>query len=350
MSSSSDATTRRRLRAFRAAGWLPGATLQTMVPALLRRLPRAYQQRVRLDLPDGDFLDLDIAEPPGAPRGFVVLVHGLEGSSDSIYIRGTADVALRRGLAVVALNQRGCSGTLNRLPRSYHAGASEDPRAALAFALERWPDLRGGLIGFSLGGNQTLKMLGEEAAGPAFDLGPRVVGGVAVSPPFDMHAVAAMLDSAAGAIYRAWFLRTLVPKALKKARRFPDLMERRRIMRSALRLRAFDEAVTAPVHGFASAADYYDRSVCTPYLAGIRRPTLVLTALDDPIIPGRTVPLDALEAHPRIEVVATPLGGHVGFVAGTFERPRYWAEQQAVLWLLRLLGGGQRRRGPQALT
>lgn len=314
--------------AFRPAAWLPGAHLQTIVPALLRASPLAGE-RVRLELADGDFLDLDVFLPIGEPRAFSVLVHGLEGSSRSPYIHGTAQELLARGFAAVALNQRGCSGEPNRLPRSYHSGVTEDLLAVLDWAIARFPGVPGSVVGFSLGGNQTLKALGERGD----DLPEALRAAVAVSPPFDLEEVADCLDSRWGALYRYNFLRTLVPKALEKARRHPGYPSRRRILRGATSLRAYDDAVTAPVHGFDGASDYYRRSICTRHLGGIARRTLIITSRDDPIIPGHTIPERETRDHPHIEVLVTGKGGHVGFVTGSIRRPRYFAEVEAARWL-----------------
>jgi predicted alpha/beta-fold hydrolase len=327
---------RRRPRPYSPARWLRGRHMQTILPALLRRPPAPGTRRARLELPDGDFLDVDWVEPDGRPRGVAVVVHGLEGSSQSPYVLGTLDAARRRRLVGVAMNQRGCSGEPNRLARSYHSGETGDLGAVLDWTLAQWPDLRVGVIGFSLGGNQTLKYLGERGV----DAPDRIAAAVAVSPPFSLQSVSARLDSPAGALYRFNFLKTLAWKTLAKAKRFPDDLDRGEVLRTLRQatLRAFDDKITAPIHGFRDADDYYDTAACGLYLEGVRRPALILTATDDPIIPGDSIPYAVCDAHPDLKLIATDEGGHVGFVSGPFWQPRFWAEQQAVLWLARRLG------------
>jgi predicted alpha/beta-fold hydrolase len=290
--------------------------------------PRALCER--WELPDGDFLDVDrvVGAAPGAP--VLVVCHGLEGSSRAACVRGVALLARSRGLAVLAMNFRSCSGTPNRLPRFYHSGETGD----LAGVVERLAAERPGrpilLCGFSLGGNVIVKYLGERG-----EAVPGAVAGAAViSVPFDLARCAGVLDGPGfwNWVYRERFLRALRRKALRLCWRFPGLVDPAAV-RAASTFAAFDGAVTAPLHGFASAEDYWTRCSSGRFLAGVRRPLLAISALDDPLVPASSLPLEAARANPNVTLLTTRLGGHVGFVSGSPLRPGYWAEGRAVEFL-----------------
>jgi predicted alpha/beta-fold hydrolase len=299
-----------------------------------RPLPRPRAARERWELPDGDFLDVDRLAGARADAAVLVVCHGLEGSSRAPYVRGLLAAARARGLAALAMNFRGCSGEPNRLPRFYHSGETGD----LAHVVERLVAERPGrpvlLSGFSLGGNVVVKYLGERG-----DALPAEVRGAAViSVPFDLARSAAAIDGPGfwSWVYRERFLRRLREKALAKARRFPDRLDTDAI-RAAATFSAFDGAVTAPVHGFASARAYWARCSSGPFLAGVRRPLLAIAALDDPMVPADTLPLEAARGNPQVELVVTPACGHVGFVEGRL-RPSFWAEARAAAFLAGLAG------------
>jgi hypothetical protein len=309
----------------------------TAFASVTRPFPRPIARRERLELPDGDFLDVDRFVPAGAGPDAPVLVvtHGLEGSSSAGYVRGLVALALRRGLAAVALNFRGCSGELNRLPRFYHSGDTGD----LAHVVDRLVAERPGrplvLAGFSLGGNVVVKYLGERSdAAP-----PEVRGAAAISVPFDLLRSARALDAPGfwNLVYRERFLRRLRTKALAKAARFPGAFDVERI-REARTFAAYDGALTAPLHGFPSAEVYWETQSAGPFLAGVRRPLLALSSLDDPIVPGDTIPVEAARRNPCVALEITPAGGHVAFVSGWPFWPNYWAEARAVEFTARAVG------------
>ena len=322
---------------FAPAGWLPGPNLQTVFARVARPFPRPAARRERWELPDGDFLDVDrfASSTRGAP--LLLVCHGLEGSSRASYVRGLVAEALRRGFSAAALNFRGCSGELNRLPRSYHSGETGD----LAYAVGRLAGERPGrplcLAGFSLGGNVVAKYLAERGqAAPS-----EVVAAAVISVPFDLAACARAVDGPGfwAAVYRARFLRTLRRKAIRKARTFTGLLDPARV-RAARTFAEFDEAVTAPLHGFASASDYWARSSSGRVLDRVRRPLLALAAADDPIVPAASLPLQAARGNPRVTLEVAPGGGHGGFVTGPPWRPRYWAEERAAAFLASAAGAG----------
>jgi predicted alpha/beta-fold hydrolase len=317
------------------ARWLPTAHAMTIVGALHRPFARPRMVRERWELPDGDFLDVDRAAAPVPDAPVLVVCHGLEASSRAAYVRGLVQLARRRGLAAVAMNFRSCSGTPNRLPRFYHSGETGD----LAYVVERLAAERPGraiaLCGFSLGGNVIAKYLGERGEGvPA-----EVAGAAVISVPFDLARCARALDGPGfwKWVYRERFLAGLRVKALEKARRFPGILDVGAI-RAARTFSAFDAAVTAPLHGFASAEDYWERCSSGRFVAGVRRPLLALSALDDPLVPADSLPLGAARGNPYITLVTTPVGGHVGFVSGSPLRPSYWSEARAVGFVAELVG------------
>ncbi|MDP2478934.1 MAG: alpha/beta fold hydrolase [Candidatus Palauibacterales bacterium] len=313
---------------FRPAPWLPGPHAQTLAGRLLRRPGATPYRRERLQTPDGDFLDLDRLRD--APAAFDVLVlHGLEGSSASGYVREAVVRLRERGLHAAGLNFRSCSGEPNRARRFYHAGETGD----LSFVLERIVERRRGrpvgLVGFSLGANVLLRYL-EERGAAAREL---VRAAVAISVPFDLSGAADRMERVPGRLYGATFLRSLRRSVEAKARR-RDLELPLAAVRAARTLRQFDRALTAPLHGFESVEAYYARSSSGRALDRVRVPTLVIQALDDPFLPAGAVPAPALFDNPWIHPVLHERGGHVGFVEGrTPWSARFWAELEAARFL-----------------
>lgn len=311
---------------FSPSQWLRNRHLMTITASLVRVLPRLPVHRERWELPDGDFLDVDRLDGATSEAPTVLICHGLEGSSQAGYVLGVMEQARARGLASVALNFRSCSGEPNRLPRFYHSGETSDLGYVIDRLLAEHPGRALGLVGFSLGGNVVAKYLGERGA--AVPDGVRAAA--VVSVPFDLARCCAAIDGSdlASLVYRERFLRRLRPKALAKARRFPGLIDEARVHR-ARSLREFDDAVTAPLHGFASAEDYYERSSSGPLLPEVRRPLLVISAEDDPFVPGSTLPLRALRENAHVTAQVSAAGGHVGFLSGPPWALRRWAEEQA---------------------
>ena len=267
--------------------------------------PRVPLRRERWETPDGDFVDVDFSLSPAddaAPR--LVLLHGLEGSSDSHYARALAARFAEAGWRVAIPHWRGCSGEPNRLARAYHSGDT----AELDWLLERF-GARLDALGVSLGGNVLLKWLGERGAAAA----ARVRRAAAVSAPRDLAAAADALDLGLNRLlYTRMFLDTLKPKSLAKLERFPGLYDAARLRR-ARTFREFDDLVTAPLHGFRDAAHYWKASSSGSYLAGVRVPTLVVNARNDPFLPERALLAATAVAAPCVELDFPRTGGHVGF-------------------------------------
>lgn len=331
---------RHRPRPYRPASWLPGPHTQSLGGRLLRTGRRIAYRRERLETPDGDFLDLDLAFDPGAGdrddrRPVVLVLHGLEGSSDSGYVRVFCRRLRERGLRPAALNFRSRSGEPNRLRRFYHSGETDDPAFVLGRLRERWPRAPLGAAGFSLGGNALLKLLGELGSA-AREL---VDAAAAISVPYRLGAGAEALEQGWMArLYTGYFLRSLRRSVRAKTRRYGHDFDLDRIAR-ARSLREFDDAFTAPVHGFEDADDYYRRSSAARWLEGIRVPTLLVHARDDPFLPEGALPEQAIRDQPWLVPAITDRGGHVGFVEGeTPWRAGFWAERETARFLARILG------------
>jgi predicted alpha/beta-fold hydrolase len=303
--------------------------------AHLARLPLGLDpRRERWELDDGDFLDVDRHGDPGAPT--VVVLHGLEGSSRAPYVLRMVAAVRARGLSAVAVNFRGCSGEVNRLPLLYHSGDTADLARVVARLVAERPGRPLGLAAFSLGGNVVAKWLGERG----HDLPPELRAAAVVSVPFDLARCAAAIDAGRGMgrIYRERFLRSLRRKAIAKARRFPHLPFDPAGVRACRSFSAYDERVTAPLYGFSGARDYWERSSSGARLGGVRRPLLAISAEDDPIVPRAALPLAQAARSGHVELEVHPVGGHVGFVSGWPWRFRFFAQERAAAFLARALG------------
>jgi predicted alpha/beta-fold hydrolase len=287
---------------------------------------------------DGDFVDLDwLAAPASTDAPLLLVLHGLEGSCRSHYVRGLLGLAHAEGWRAVVLNFRSCSGEPNRLPRFYHSGDTGDLDEVVRVLAGREPGRAIVAVGVSLGGNVLLKWLGEQdAAAP-----PAVTAAVGISVPFDLEQCARTLDRGFQKwVYTASFMRTFKQKVRAKARlhgAFVDL----EAVRRARTFAAYDRVVTAPLHGFADEVDYWHRASCGPYLARVRVPTLLLSAVDDPFVPAVALP-DPARLPPNVLLEVTERGGHVGFVEGPPWRVTSWAERRAVKFLRGVLGTADR--------
>lgn len=307
---------------YSAPKWLPGGNAQTLWPLFIKGRIPAYR-RQRWETPDGDFIDLDWIDAPAQARTqpCVVLFHGLEGSSRSHYARRLMHAVQPLGWNGVVVHFRGCSGEPNRLARAYHSGDS----AEINWILRRLRDQSESAlfaVGVSLGGNALLKWLAEQGAAASCV----ITAAAAVSAPLDLAAANRELSSGFNRIYARHFLRTLIPGAEAKARQFPEAFDIGLARRSRT-LSEFDDAVTAPLHGFAGAADYYARSSAGPLLGSIATPTLLVHAANDPFLPHTAFPS---LSHCSLAVTREILrgGGHVGFVHGRLPGQIDWLPQR----------------------
>jgi uncharacterized protein len=307
---------------YRAPAWLRGGHLQTIVPALFRRVPQVTTRRERIELSDGDFLDLDWATSGG--DRLVILSHGLEANSQATYIQGMAGALQRRGWDVLAWNYRGCGGESNRLLKFYHSGASDDLDHVVRHALAVHPASQVDLVGFSLGGNMTLKYLGER------EPSPRLHRAVAFSVPCDLACSSVRLSSPVNRhIYMRRFLVSLRKKLAEKRPRFPEQID----LRGAWRIRdfrGFDDRFTAPLHGFKDAADYWARSSSRPFVSRISIPALLVNAANDPFLGPGCFPRNEAECSGFFHLEVPDDGGHCGFPNGGAES---WAETRAAEFL-----------------
>jgi predicted alpha/beta-fold hydrolase len=309
---------------YRPAWWLPGGHLQTLWGKFGRRRVRIETTRELLTAPDGDLLELHhLAGADDAPG--VLLLHGLEGSRDSHYVGGMLSEARRRRWSATLLVFRGCSDTPNTARRFYHSGETTDLEYVASTLMSRAPSARWCIGGVSLGGNVLLKWLGEGSA-----CARRIRAAVAVSVPFDLEAGARRISEGFSRIYDWSFLRSLRRKARSKLARYPDLFDDAKLG-GARNVFDFDDAVTAPVHGFAGAADYYTRSSSIGYLGRVHAPTLLLSAVNDPFLPAAVLDRvrESARTNPALTLEFVRSGGHVGFVEGrTPWGAAYYAERR----------------------
>ncbi len=307
---------------------LGSAHLQTVWPTLFRKVTGVDFQRERMATPDGDFLLLDWLRGATPAPTLVILSHGLEGNSRRPYITGMARALHSRGFDVLAWNFRGCGGELNTKSRFYHSGETDDLRTLIASATTGYERLC--LVGFSVGGNVTLRYLGE--APDRVD--PRVVRALAYSVPCDLGASARQLARRQNTVYLTHFMRSLRDKILAKAEHYPDAFPVGDLaaMRDFIE---FDEAITAPMFGFAGASDYYARASSRPVLGEVSIPTLLVNAQDDPFLTPECFPRDVAERSATFHLEMPRWGGHVGFVGDRRGNVPgwYWSERRAVEWL-----------------
>lgn len=296
--------------------------LQTLYPTLMRKVPVTSPRRQRIDTPDGDFLDIDwhlAAENYG--ERVVIVSHGLEGNSRKKYPLGMARHLNSLGWDVVCLNFRGCSGEPNLLPRFYHSGVTDDLHTVLCHAIRIGSYSKAALIGFSMGGNQTLKYLGEDP-----DKVPdEVVAAVTFSVPCDLAGSSKRLERYGNRLYMQYFMKGLREKVREKAEKFPDMLDTGGLagMRTFI---PFDDKYTAPIHGFKDAMDYYTRCASLQFLDAIRMPTLLVQAEDDPFLPESCYPLAEAKDSQYLHLEIPRYGGHVGFMQ---PGEVYWSEERA---------------------
>jgi predicted alpha/beta-fold hydrolase len=322
----------------RPAWWLPGPHLQTIWGPVMRARPRVVFEREVIETADGDEVVLDhLGGSPRTPR--VLLLHGLEGSSYSFYVQAVCGRLAALGYRATVMHFRSCARDPddretwipNRTARLYYSGDTADFDFAARLLRSREPDVPLLALGVSIGGNVLLKWLGEHPGQSA------VRAAATISVPYDLAAGARHLGGAIGRFYTARFLRTLKPKVERLAARFPELRCSIDLegVRRAREFWAFDDASTAPIHGFANAADYYERCSSIRFVGRIETPTLCLSAEDDPFLPRHVLAELRTVAAAAIEIVTTRQGGHVGFVTGHDpRRPGFWAEEFVVDWLL----------------
>jgi len=281
--------------------------LSTIYSGLLRKVENLDQIRIRITLPDSDFLDTDWSYAQSSSKKLVIIIHGLEGSSKRAYIRGSAKLLTQSGFDVCALNLRGCSGTVNKLFRSYHSGATEDLQSVIDHVQQLNEYTSIFLHGFSLGGNLLLKYLGEKRT-----VSDHIKGAVAISVPCQLADSLDQLLQFKNVLYAKRFRGNLIEKLKLKKQLFPNLISDADIERIKT-LKDFDDIYTSRAHGFIDASDYYAKSSSLQYLESIKIPTLLINALNDSFLGAECYPIEIAKQHKHLYLETPKYGGHVGF-------------------------------------
>lgn len=298
---------------YTAPFWLPGGNAQTLYTSLFLNGPEIAYRRERWEWPDGDFVDADWLDANDPKTPVVVLFHGLEGSSQSHYARDLMGTLREHGWRGVVPHFRGCSGEPNRLPRAYFAGDVAEIEAMLTRVKHAWPEAPIYAVGVSLGGNALLKWLGDKGS----QAGEWISAAAAISAPVDMNAAGHTLDQGFNRlVYTAHFLDTLKRKALHKAAQFPGTLDADRIQQIST-FREFDTHVTARLHGYADAEDYWTRTSSKPGLRNIQVPTLLINARNDPFLPAEVLPASH-DVSAAVTLDQPEEGGHVAFPSPPF--------------------------------
>lgn len=309
---------------FKPAWWLTSSHGQTVYPTLARNISAPVDSMERLELPDGDFIDLAWAiNGLDSQAPLVILLHGLGGSVESSYAAGFMHAFNRYGWRAVLMHFRGASPEPNRLPRAYHSGDTGDVDYFLKLLAQREPKTKKAVVGVSLGGNVLLKWLGEQEKQTLVDTA------VAVSVPFELRLVADRIGRGFSRIYQAYLLRRMKKVFERKKAVFNgDVPQAFKDMDKWQCFWTFDEYVTAPLNGFPHVHDYYREASSRPYIAKITTPTLIIHALDDPFMTSEVVPSEE-ELSKEVTLELSAKGGHVGFITGNLPgKPVYWLEQR----------------------
>ena len=308
---------------FKPAWWLKNPHLQTIWPTLFRLRPTLSLQQQRVELDDGDFIDLSWSGPLDAP--VVLILHGLEGSIDSPYAFGLINTLTSAGYRSCFMHFRSCSKEPNRLPRGYHSGETNDLQFIVNNIKASINSHLHAIIGYSLGGNVLLKWLGEQ------DRSNDLHSAIAISVPFKLAHAGQRMETGISRLYQKHLVSSLIKKFRQKQKQHPTLAQIE--LDKIKTFYEFDDSVTAKVHGFESADDYYQKCSCDGYLKFIQQPTLIIHAKDDPFMWQDTSPPESrISATTTLELSSK--GGHAGFISGTIPwRPVYWHEQRILSWL-----------------
>ncbi|WP_106566970.1 YheT family hydrolase [Cecembia rubra] len=298
--------------------WLFNGHLQTIFPALMRPSAPLPFERERIITPDGDFLDLDWLR--NGSKNLVIISHGLEGNSKRPYMTGMARQFYTQSFDLLNWNYRGCSEEMNNKPIFYHSGATYDLHHVVNYASASYENVF--LIGFSLGGNLTLKYLGEKR-----ERSPKIKKGIAISVPLHLESSCIKISTGENIIYAKRFLKTLKEKVVKKAKKFPDEIPLG-ILRKIKTLQDFDDHYTGPLHGFDDAHDYYEQNSSLYFLENIEVPALILSAQNDPFLSDKCFPISLGRKLDQVWMEFPKYGGHVGFSPRKKE-DIYWSEKRS---------------------
>ncbi|WP_058374387.1 hydrolase [Pseudoalteromonas translucida] len=307
---------------FKPAWWMTNRHVQTIMPRFFRPFHHTRYQLEQLDTPDGDFIELAWSLPHNETAPLAVVLHGLEGNINSFYAKGMMKALKKQGFAVVLMHFRNCSTEVNRLPRAYHSGDTADLSFFINHLKQLYPNRPLVAVGFSLGGNVLAKYLGEQQQQCPLS------AAALVSAPYDLSASSDVIRKSLGKIYQKYLL-----DRMKKSmqRKLPQIEKKISLTPEQLMkiddLLEFDNQLTAPLHGFENAHDYYRQASAMPYLKHIAVPTLIIHAKDDPMLSIKAVP-SRQDVSEHVTLRISEKGGHVGFISGKNPfKPVFWLEQ-----------------------
>lgn len=298
--------------------------LTTIVPALFRKVRALNYERIRINTPDNDFLDLDFSKTGG--KSLIIVLHGLEGNTRKAYVKGLVRCMNKAGVDALAMNLRGCSREDNRNFYSYHSGKTEDLETVLDYVTTFYDYDKIFLAGFSLGGNVVLKYTGERAD----KIKPIIKAVVGISVPCDLRATSYNFLKKDNFLYQWRFIRSLRKKALSKIKRFPEYKHLKTEIENCKTFFDFDNLITAPYNGFKDAEDYWKQSSCKQFIKSVRVPALLINALDDPFLPSKCYPYDEAKSNQNFWFETPQYGGHVGFVNRWRLNKTLWHEQRVL--------------------
>ncbi|MPW30088.1 hydrolase [Agarivorans sp. B2Z047] len=312
---------------FTAPWWARNKHIQTLLPTFLRRNKRLKLAWQKLDLADGDFVDLawiESVEAPSSNQPIMVVFHGLEGSVESPYAKGILQACQQQGWRAVVMHFRGCSGKPNNLWRGYHSGEIKDATSCINYLHQQYPEAPLLALGYSLGGNMLVNYLAKTPDSP-------LAAAAVVSPPLNLGACSERLQRGFSKVYQHHLLSRMKRNLCKKIERTQQAPLNTQEVQTWRNFVQFDEHYTAKAHGFKGAADYYHRCSGLPLLKEITQPTLLIHAADDPFMDQRVIP-KADQLSQAVEYRLSNTGGHVGFVGGSLLRPQFWLESTIPAW------------------
>ena len=307
---------------FKPAWWMTNRHVQTIMPRFFRPFHNTRYELEQLDTPDGDFIELAWSLPHNENAPLAIVLHGLEGNINSFYAKGMMKALKKQGYAVVLMHFRNCSTEVNRLPRAYHSGDTDDLAFFINHLKLQFPNRPLFAVGFSLGGNVLAKYLGEQAQRCPLN------AAAVISAPYDLSSSSDVIHKSLGKIYQKYLL-----DRMKKSmqRKLPQIKQQIPITTDELMdindLLEFDNHITAPLHGFENAHDYYRQASAMPYLKHIAVPTLIIHAKDDPMLSIKAVP-SKQDVSEDVTLCVSEKGGHVGFISGSNPfKPIFWLEK-----------------------
>lgn len=301
--------------------------INTIAPALLRKVKGVAYTRHRINTDDGDFIDIDRVSTGSS--AVLIISHGLEGNSYKAYVKGSANTAAKIGMDAIAVNLRGCSEEPNKLLSSYHSGKTDDLELVINHCIKKFAYEKIYLLGYSLGGNITLKFVGEKGT----SISDKIGGAIGVSVPCDLKSSSVQLSKRANWVYLQRFMRSLKRKALYKIENHKVTTISKNDIKKANNFHDYDDLFTAPVHGFASAEDYYEKCSSKYFLSDIKVPTLIINALDDPFLGKECYPFREARENDFVFLETPKYGGHVGFSNGFPFKEQLWHEKRIATFL-----------------